>query len=270
MNALWPLAFITFKEGIRNRAMYGITIFALLLMVANYLISGMFMQELGKVSVDMALSAVTFSGLLLVFFVGINLISKDFDRKTIYMVLSRPISRPQYIWGKFMGMAMLIVSAMVIMSIFAAISIVMLKWTYPAYFARFSWMLVLLALALITLMLILVSALSFLFASFSSTSFIALILTILSYIIGTSIREVKALVEAPQAVGIQVSPVTLKVVKAAYYLFPNISLFDIKIQAAHGINLSASYLFWVITYGIGYIIITILLASFLFRRREFP
>jgi len=146
--------------------MYGITIFALLLMVANYLISGMFMQEIGKVSVDLALSAVTFSGLLLVFFVGINLISKDFDKKTIYMVLSRPISRTQYIWGKFLGMAMLIISAMVIMSIFAAISIVMLKWTYPAYFVRFSWMLVLLALALITLMLILVSALSFLLRRF--------------------------------------------------------------------------------------------------------
>ncbi|HLE42066.1 MAG TPA: ABC transporter permease, partial [Nitrospirota bacterium] len=84
------------------------------------------------------------------------------------------------------------------------------------------------------------------------------------------IREIKALVEAPQAVGIQVSPFILKVVNAAYYLFPNVSLFDIKTQAAHGIHVSASYLFWVIAYGIGYIIITILLAGFLFRRREFP
>ena len=119
MTVLWPIAMITFKEGIRNRAIYGISLFALLLLVANLLVSGMMFQSAGKAAVDIALSAVSFSGLLLVLFVGINLIAKDLDRRTIYMVLARPISRAQYIIGKFFGMVLLIAFAMVVLSVLA-------------------------------------------------------------------------------------------------------------------------------------------------------
>lgn len=270
MIALWPIAVITFKEGIRNRAVYGISIFALLLLGANLLISGMIMQEVGKVAVDMALSTISFAGLLLVLFIGINLMAKDLDKKTIYMVLSRPISRFQYILGKFLGMTLLILVTLSVLSIFAALSILMVKMSYPGYFPRFSWSMVLLAISFASLMLILLSALSFLFASFASTSFITLVLTIITYIIGQSISDVKALVEAPQVVGIQVSPLTVKVVQIAYYIFPNLSLFDIKTQAAHGLAVSPSYIFWVVSYGFIYTCIAIILAAIIFRRREFP
>ena len=234
MTVLWPIAVITFKEGIRNRAIYGISIFAFLLLAANLLISNMIMQEVGKVAVDMALATISFTGLLLVLFVGINLMAKDLDKKTIYMVLS------------------------------------MVKLSYPGYFPRFSWPLILLSISFITISLILLSALTFLFASFSSTSFITLVLTIISYIIGQSIMDVKALVETPQAVGIKVSPVTVKIVQAAYYIFPNLSIFDIKLQAAHGLPISLSYIFWAVSYGVVYTALAIIVASVIFRRREFP
>jgi ABC-type transport system involved in multi-copper enzyme maturation permease subunit len=273
MTVLWPIALITFKEGIRNRAIYGITIIALLLLGANFFISGMIMQEVGKVAVDMALSTVSFSGLLLVLFVGINLMAKDLDKRTIYMVLSRPISRSQYIVGKFFGMCLLIMATIIFLSLFASASILMLKMAYPNYFPRFSWSLVFLALSFIFLTLMLLSSLSFLFSSFTSTSFITLVLTVISYVIGQSLGEVKALVEAPQAVGIHVSPVTVKIVQVAFYLFPNLSLFDIKVQAAHGLSLTSSYIFWVIIYGLVYTSLQLLSrrsssggGSFLMRR----
>jgi ABC-type transport system involved in multi-copper enzyme maturation permease subunit len=270
MSTLWPLALITFKEGVRNRALYGITLLALLLFIANFLISGMFMQEIGKVAVDIALSAVSLSGLLLVLFVGINLMAKDLDKKTIYMVLSRPISRSQYIVGKFLGMALLIVVTMIFLSMCAMLSIEIIKLAYPTYFQRFSWPMIFLALSFSTLTMLLLSALAFLFASFTSTSFITLVLTVIAYIIGQSLSDVKALVEAPQSVGIQVSSVTVKLVQIAYYLFPNLSLFDIKTQAAHGIFLTTSYVFWVVSYGLAYIMLSITCAALIFRRREFP
>lgn len=269
MTTLWPLAYITFKEGIRNRAMYGISIVALLLLVASFLISGMIMQEVGKVAVDMALSTVSFSGLLLVLFVGINLMAKDLDKRTIYMVLSRPISRSQYIVGKFFGMALLILTTVILLSIFAAISIFLSKITYPDYFSRFSWSMVFLALVFITITLLMLSSLSFLFSSFTSTSFITLVLTVIAYVIGQSLSDVKALVESPQTVGIYVSPVTVKVVQAAYYLFPNLSIFDIKAQAAHGLAVQPAFIFWSLTYGIIYTSLAIALAAVIFRKREF-
>jgi len=270
MTVLWPIAMITFKEGIRNRAIYGISLFALLLLVANLLVSGMMFQSAGKAAVDIALSAVSFSGLLLVLFVGINLIAKDLDRRTIYMVLARPISRAQYIIGKFFGMVLLIAFAMVVLSVFACLSLLLVKAANPDYFERFSWPLVLLGLAFISLMLLLLSAMSFLFASFSSTSFITLALTIISYIIGQSLGHIKALVEAPQTVGIEVSELTVAIVRTAYYIFPNFSFFNIKLQAAHGLSIAPSYIFWTVVYGIIYTTLVISMAAVIFRKKEFP
>ncbi|ALC16920.1 ABC-2 family transporter protein XapB [Desulfuromonas soudanensis] len=268
--SLWPVAAVTFKEGIRNKAIYGISVFALLMLGASLLISGMIMQEVGKVMVDMALSTVSLSGLLLVLFVGINLMAKDLDKRTIYMVLSRPISRSQYLFGKFLGMVLLIVATIALVSLFALAAIALTKLRFPDYFLHFSWGLIFLSIALTTLSLILLSALSFLFASVTSTSFITLVLTIISYLIGHGINDVKALVEAPQAVGIQVAPSTVKLVQGAYYLFPNLSLFDIKIQAAHGLSVPLSTIGWTVAYGLGYTAMVMILASLIFSKREFP
>ena len=103
MNVLWAIAVISFEEGIRNRALYGITLFALLLFGATALVAGMIPREVGKVAVDMALSTVSFTGLLLVLFVGINLMAKDLDKRTIYTVLARPISRSSTFSENFWG-----------------------------------------------------------------------------------------------------------------------------------------------------------------------
>lgn len=270
MRVLWPIALITFKEGIRNRAIYGISILALLLLSANQVVCGMIMREIDKVAVDMALGTVSFTGLLVVLFVGINLLAKDLDKRTIYMILARPVSRVQYILGKFFGLVLLILFTMVILACFAFISIFLVKSGYPDFFQNFSWALVLLAIAFSTLGLLLLSALSFLFASFSSTSFITFILTVVTYLIGHSISDVKALVESPNEAGITVSDLTVKIVKVAYYLFPNLSLFDLKTQAAHALQIPLSYIFWTTSYGLFYTALAIGFAALLFRRREFP
>ena len=80
----------------------------------------------------------------------------------------------------------------------------------------------------------------------------------------------KAIVESPQSTGIQVSPVTVKAVQTAYYLFPNLSLFDIKTQAAHGISVSYSFIFWTVSYGLIYTCMAITLAAIFFKKKEFP
>lgn len=270
MQQLWPIALITFKEGIRNKSMYGISLVALLMLLANFILSDMIGHDVGKVAVDIALSAVSFSGLLLVLFVGINLMAKDLDRKTIYIVLAKPTSRIQYIVGKFLGITLLIITGVAIMSSFAAISLQLIRMGHSNFFDRFSWPLILLSFSFITLMLIMVTAISFFFASFTSSSFVTFILTVISYIIGISINDVKALVEAPQAVGITVSPITVKVVQIAYYIFPNLSLFDIKTIVAHGITPPYTYLSGVFAYGILYSVIIVALAGAIFEKREFP
>jgi ABC-type transport system involved in multi-copper enzyme maturation permease subunit len=270
MNVLWPIAAITFKEGIRNKAIYGISFFALMLLGLSLLVSNMAPRDVGKVAVDMALSTVSFTGLLVVLFVGINLMAKDLDRRTIYMVLSKPISRSEYILGKFAGIVLLLLATAVFISYFAFASLLILKSVYAAYFPRFSWSLTLLGILFITLMLILLSALSFLFASFSSTSFITLVLTIISYLIGQSLSDIKFLIETAQIADQAISPITVGIVQVAYYLFPNLSFFDIKMQVAHGISLPFSTIMWTFLYGVVYTALAITAASLIFRKKEFP
>lgn len=270
MSPIFSVAAITFKEGIRNKAIYGITIVAIMMVVANFIITEMIMREVGKVAMDIALSTVSLSGLLLVLFVGLNLLAKDLDRRTIYMVLARPISRTHYICGKFLGMVWLITTSTFIQSCFAGGSLFLLQRLNQAYFQRFSWSMFALALLFIVVSLILLSAVSFLAAALTSTSFIALVLTIISYLIGISLSDVKALVEAPKQAGIDPSPVVIKVVQAAYYIFPNLSLFDIKVQAAHDLALPLSYIFWTLLYGGAYTAIILTITCLIFNRREFP
>ncbi|WP_321390718.1 ABC transporter permease [uncultured Desulfuromusa sp.] len=270
MKSIWPIAAISFKEGIRNRALYGIFILAVLFFAATILMSGMVMHEVGKVAVDMALSAISFSGLLLVLFVGINLMAKDLDRKTIYMVLSRPVSRAQYIVGKFFGNSLLIIVAVFVLSIGGIASIGAVKLGHPSYFTNFTWSLVVLAIVLIIFKLILLSAISLFFASFASTSFVTLVLTVVTYLIGESIAGIKALVGAADVVGIKVSGLSASAIQFAYYCFPNLSFFNIKTQAAHGLPIELSYLFFVALYACVYSCLAIVLAVAVFSRREFP
>jgi ABC-type transport system involved in multi-copper enzyme maturation permease subunit len=270
MKGLWAVTVVTFLEGIRNRAFYGISIIALLLLAANLVVAGLFPQEIGKVAVDFALSTVSFAGLLVVLFIGINLVAKDLDRKTIYMVLSRPISRQGYIVGKFFGTASLVVAAVLVLGLFAAASIFFTNMSFPEYFPRFAWGGVVLAMGYAALSLVLLTAVSLFFASFASNSFITLVLTVVVYVIGHSLSDVKSLLEGGAQVATETSGAMVTVVQGAYYLFPNLSLFDLKLQAAHGLLVPAPYLGWVALYGFGYSAFVIALAALVFSRREFP
>ena len=131
MKNIWLMAQITFKEGIRNRILLGIFFFAFALCVGNLIITNMFAYDLGKVAIDVGLSIVSIAGLIIIFFMGINLLAKDLDKRTIYMVLSRPISRRQYIIGKFCGLGLLILTSVLILGLFAAGSVKLAMWNAP-------------------------------------------------------------------------------------------------------------------------------------------
>lgn len=270
LTRLWPLAVITFKEGVRNRALYGIGALALLLLLGTQVICSMVPRDVGKVAVDLALSAISLSGLLIVLFIGINLLAKDLDRRTIYMVLARPISRSEYIIGKFLGVSLLICISMSLLGVASIGSVLLVKLQYPNYFAAFTLSTTLLAVFFSILMVLMLAALSFLFSAFTSTSFIALMLTVATYLVGQVSADVKALIETAGTVGIEVSAWTAYLVKAVYYLFPNFSLFDIKLQAAHGLPVTGSYVALVCGYWLIFTGLTLLVAAMIFNRREFP
>ncbi len=270
MNSFLPVVKITFLEGVRSRALYGIVVLALLMCGANFLISGMVMREVGKVAVDVGLATTGFSALLLLLFVAIQQFAADLDQKTLYMILARPISRTHYLLGKYCGMILLILAAMLILSL-AMFATVGLIWLGSSdYFERIFISLICTALLLNTLQLFLLCAVSFLFATFTSSSFLTLILTLLTYFIGHGLTSVKEIIGSAGKIGIEISTISATLVEWASWIFPNLALFNIRTQAAHGLWPEWHYFLGAVIYAFVYIGMVLCLAVIIFRRREFP
>lgn len=270
MKKILALAVITFWEGIRSRSVYGIVLFSLFIFGLNIAVAGFFMRELDKVTVDMNLSALSFAGLLLVFFVGLNLIAKDIDKKTIQLVLSKPISRVQYIWGKFLGIQLFVLASLALLLVFSCATVFLLRQIYPDYFGRFSWGIFFLAACFLYLKLAVISAIVVFFSSVSTSSFITLVFAICSYIVGETIEEVIFYLRSSfAAADLAMSETLRRLIEAVSYIVPNFSVFEYKIEAAHGLSVSLERIGLSAGYGLLYIVLLLLFASAIFRRREF-
>lgn len=269
MKGVLSLAWITFKEGIRSRALFGIFIMALLMFSVTVTLTNLFMRDIVKVAADLSLSTISFSGLLMVIFIGNNLLSKDIDKRTIYMVISRPLSRPQYIVGKFLGLFFLVVVAVIFLGLISLIPVYLSGLTYQNPQSIFKWSIYFIAILFIAMKLTLIASVTILFSSFTSTSFISLMLTIATYLIGTSTEVVKGMLESKTA-GVEISPLMAAVIETVYYAFPNLSAFDLKLQASHGLSLPEGYLTWVPLYWLLYMGIMVSAGALIMGRREFP
>lgn len=266
MTTLRPVIWVTFLEGMRSKTVYGISLLAGLMMAFTVVISGMIMRDVGKVATDFALSSATFAALLVVLFVGITMLAKDLERKTIYLALSRAVPRSGYLLGRYLGLALVLTVTVAYLCLASLATLLLVKSMYPGYFGTVSLGLVALAHLFILVQMSLLVALSMLFSMIASSSFVAFMLTIITYLIGSSTYEVKRLLESADSV--QVAPVTKLVVKLAYYIFPNLSLFDLKNVAAHGLPISFAKLGFALGYSICYAVAVLVLAVILFQRKE--
>lgn len=270
MKKIFALAAITFLEGIRNRSMYGILILALFIFGLNVAVAGFFMRDIGKVTVDINLSALSFTGILLVYFVGLNLLSKDLDRKTVHLVLSKPISRYQYIYGKYLGIQGIIFISLLVIFLMSVGIIALLKTLYGGYFEGFYWVNFFVAAFFIFLKLSVLNALMCFFSALTTSSFVTLIFSVCSYVIGESIDDVvfylKTAFDADQLAAPEILG---QVIAAVSYIFPNLSIFDFSLEAAHGLFIDPQRLWLAVGYASIYIATTLFFASLVFCRREF-
>ncbi|RJR26093.1 MAG: ABC transporter permease [Desulfobacteraceae bacterium] len=266
MKEIWLLAATTYKEGIRNRILLGILLCAILLCVFNLVFTNMFSHELSKVTVDAGLSVISISGLMTIFFMGMNLMAKDLDKRTIYMVLARPISRSQYVLGKFLGISLLVVTAVLLLGIVATGSVKLTMLNAPDYIPpHFSWTKFMTAVFALTLSLLIIVSLAILFTVLTSSSFLAVLMTISTYLIGQNAEAVRRLV-------LQTSSEAMYTFKKAIiiisWLFPNLEAFNLKTAAAYGLVIDKEALLWSFLHGVSYIGLILIIAVVLFNRRE--
>ena len=269
MSNQWlNVSLLTFKEGLRNRVLYGVIIFALLVMFTSTLVSGFFLRDISKIILDFCLSAISLGGLLVPLFLAVSLLSRDIERRTVYTILSRPISRSQYILGKFGGLVLLTLTVIAILTLAACLAVWLSHTLYAGrYFRSFSWTALFLSAFMSFLALVVLNAVVVLWCTLTTSSFLATLLTLFTYVIGHTMETVVRFI----AVGtqdIQFSPIFKKAMTVAMYLFPNLSAFDIKLQAAHGVLPPANEIVFLLLYALAYVTAVLLLAMFVFQRRD--
>lgn len=267
MSKVFLIAWITFKDCIRNKVLYGIFFLGLVLFTANVVFTGMFTWELGKVAVDMGLSIVSFSGLVIIFFMCLPLMSGDLVNKTVYLILSRPVTRAHYIIGKYVGLGAVIVISSVFLGLCSALSVRLSVLGAEVFIpSQFSWALFASAVVFITLSLLLLLALSILWVCVSTHHFTAVLLTLMTYFICQNMENVKNIILATKFM--PPDALAIKVITAVSWILPNLAAFNLKTTAAYGLPVDLASQAWVFLYGVSYIAVCITLAVMVFKRRE--
>lgn len=254
MWCILVIALNTFRENLRDKILYNLLVFALLLIGVSVLLADLTIMEHRKIVTDMGLAAINLVGVIIAIFVGIGLVSKEIERRTVYTIMARPISRTQFILGKYLGLTLtLLVNVLIMLIVYLAI-----LWGYqaPVHPALLQ------AVGLIFVELLLVTALALLFSTFSSSTLSA-IMTLAIYVIGHLTTDLKGLAEKSQSGAVKA------VMTGLYYLCPNLELLNVKGQAAAGTAIAWSYQALASAYGLMYVALLLTAACMVFQRRDF-
>ncbi len=267
MRIIGQIAVNVFRESVRDKVLYNLVAFAVLLIAVSYLLGQLTAGQDVKIIKDLGLAAIATFGLLIAVFIGIGLVWKEVERRSIYSLLSKPIRRHEFILGKYAGLALtLLVNVAVMTAAFYAV-LAYMNTQFPES-VRAAWPApatdpgMLLAIALIFLELLLVTAVALFFSTFSSP-FLSAALTCGLWVIGrfnSDLRNFETVVE---------SRLAAYLARGLYYVLPNFAAFDIKTQVVHALPVPGSYMVATSAYAVVYIALLLTAAVVVFSRRDF-
>lgn len=259
---------ITFQEGLRNRILASIVFFAVVIFALNFILSNSFNYELSKVAVDISMTVISLCSLLIIFILCINQLARDIERRIVFLFLARPLARYEYILGKFLGFAFLLLVTEALLGAGGGLSIWVITVLKPAYVtAQFNWPTLGLALIFHFIGCLILLATAIFFTVFSSTSFLAVLYTMGVYFAGHYLERVIGLLKN-QAITDQGNAILAQFLTLVSWLLPNLAAFDLKQQAAYGLVINPVQTLWTLLYGIIYTVLVLLASIILFSRKE--
>ena len=267
MRAIRTVAVNVFRESVRDRVPYNLVLFAVLLIASSYLIGQLTAGQDVKIIKDLGLAATAVFGVFIAIFIGIGLVSKEVERRSIYALLSKPVSRTQFILGKYAGLVLTLAINIAVMAIALYVVLAYMVWSEPPTI-RAGWdapgldPALLKALFLIFIELMLVTAIAVFFSTFS-TPILSAALTFGLFIAGhfnTDLKNFDQVVKSPAAV---------RLARGVYHVLPDLSAFDVKTEVVHGLPVTAGYLASTTAYGLAYVAGLLLVATLIFSRRDF-
>jgi len=257
---LWRITAIArnaFREAVRDRVLYNLVLFVLILTAASIFIGELSGGQERKVIVDLGLSAMLLFGVFIAIFVGVGLVYKEIERRTIYAVFSKPVGRGEFLVGKYLGLCLTLLVNVLVMGVGVSLALIYVSRGWDPLIPTI-WP----AVLLIYMELMLLTAIALLFSSFSSPALSAL-LTFMVFIIGHFSADLKTL-----AVSLG-STSARWLFTGLYYLLPNLTNYSFITPAAHGRAPSPGFVFTTALYAFVYIAVILAAATMVFSRRNF-
>jgi len=268
MNSIRSVAFLTFKEGLRHRVLYGAIVASMLIATFAVLICSLFLRDILKVLLDICLSAMSVGGLLIPFFLGISLLAGDLENNTVYTILAKNVSRTHYLLGKYVGLCMLTATIMSIFLVATLLAVYCASVIYPPHnFVHYSVLPTLYSALTAFMGVCVLNSIVILWCAITTSSFLATLLVFSTYVIGQTTADMVQFISSTDT-GAAITPMARYIVEIALYVFPNLSSFDFKQQAAYSLPVDSSTLFFLGAYSTTYIAIMLFIAAFVFRRRD--
>jgi ABC-type transport system involved in multi-copper enzyme maturation permease subunit len=250
--AIVAIALNTFREAIRDRILYLLLVFALIVIGVSRLLSLLTVGNEEKIIKDVGLSAISLFGVLTAVFVGVSLVFKEIERRTVYTLLANPVRRWQFVAGKFLGLLAVLALNVALMST-ALFGILLLRGEPP-------WALVP-AVALILVELTVITAFALLFSSITNP-ILAALMTFAAYVAGH--LSWSLLLLRAKLTGLAGTLCDL-----AYWVLPNLERLNIKSEIVHDVPLSPGFVTLGLIYGLSYALVVLALACLAFERKEF-
>jgi len=248
------IALNTFRETIRNKILYVILAFALLVIGLCYFLANLSVGELTRIITDVGLASIHIFGVVMAVFLGITLVSHEVERKTVFLILSRPVPRWEFVVGKALGLG----GTLALLTIIMAATLFLVHAGYEGS----TEIGILIASAGIFLELVLLICLASLFSTFT-TPVLSALFTLSMFLIGHVSRDLLVFGGRSASAAVRWSAGIL------YHLLPDLSYFNLKNGVVYGEVRSFSVLWMPAGYLALYAAAVLVLACRIFARKDF-
>jgi ABC-type transport system involved in multi-copper enzyme maturation permease subunit len=267
MKATALIAVNVFRESVRDKVPYNLVLFAVLLMGASFLIGQLTAGQDIKIIKDLGLAATSLFGLFIAIFIGIQLVSKEVERRSIYSLLAKPVHRHQLVLGKYAGLVLTLAVNLGVMTAALYAVLAYVAWTLDPVAAPASETpaldpAMLKAVWLTFAELAVVTAIALFFSTFS-TPVLSAALTLALVVAGRFSADLRNFDQAVE------SPAAAALARFLYWVLPNLAPFDVRLPVVHGLPVSWAYLALTSLYAVLYVGSLLALAVFIFSRRDF-
>lgn len=244
-----------FQEVIRDRVLYLIALFAIFLVTANQLLPWVAAGEEDRILLNLGIATISLLGLVVTVFVGTGLVHKEIDKRTVLVMLSKPISRTEFVFGKHFGLSAVIGVLVLATTAIYFLILTLNNISYPV-------MSLLVAIFYLFLELSLITAVAILFGVFTSP-LLATLMTFAVYLMGHLSRDIVALAALSK------NPKLEEIIQGFYLILPDLSRLNLRNEAVYGFLPDPIMLVSSLGYALLYTLLLLLLASLIFARRQF-